>query len=40
MVIAEMLGEGDSLSKEKAKVLAENWGFAFIEGEEILSELA
>ncbi|BBD71937.1 3,4-dihydroxy-2-butanone-4-phosphate synthase [Sulfodiicoccus acidiphilus] len=40
MVIAEMLDEGASLSKEKAKKLAKNWGVSFLEGTEILGELA
>jgi len=37
-VLAEMLDEKVSLSKDKAMKLAENLGFEFIEGKEILKE--
>lgn len=38
-VIAEMLGDGKSLSKEKAILYAKNNGFLFIEGKEIVLEV-
>lgn len=38
-VIAEMLDEKVSMSKEKAKKIAENLGFQFIEGKEIIKEV-
>ncbi|MEM0091825.1 MAG: 3,4-dihydroxy-2-butanone-4-phosphate synthase [Saccharolobus sp.] len=37
-VIAEMLDEKTSMTKDKAKKIAENLGFNFIEGKEILKE--
>jgi 3,4-dihydroxy 2-butanone 4-phosphate synthase len=37
MVLCEMLGEGKALSKEEARKYAEENGFAFLEGSEIIS---
>ncbi|WP_338600969.1 3,4-dihydroxy-2-butanone-4-phosphate synthase [Sulfolobus tengchongensis] len=39
-VITEILDEKISMNKEKAKKMAENLGFQFVEGKEILKEVA